>query len=251
MLAVALGNDPLHPGIEADDVARDVAQFIVGERLVGIDALAALRLAGKTAQAGDVVAQTTCGEVGEHAEQQGDAQHEADEGAVHGKQVGKPDRAVRHRRTHDNRAVEHGGVEVALAVQLRMAADGVARAPHKGGGYLGTAAVVGGRQGVQRVVEQHRPRAVDDGDAQVVERQPVPRHKGIRRSAFGKGVQQFQVEELQARVQLLHLEAHLAFVLEKEEAARQRPRAEKQQQEQLVPVGEAPMPENRSHSRCA
>ena len=70
VLAVAVGSGFLQTGVEADDVARYFAQFVVGKCREVVDPLAPLGPFGEFVQPGDVLAQAARGEVARHAHQQ-------------------------------------------------------------------------------------------------------------------------------------------------------------------------------------
>ena len=62
VLAVAVGSGFLQTGVEADDVARYFAQFVVGKCREVVDPLAPLGPFGEFVQPGDVLAQAARGE---------------------------------------------------------------------------------------------------------------------------------------------------------------------------------------------
>ena len=87
MFAVAVGGGPLQTGVEADDVVRDLAQFVVREGFEVVDPLAAFGAFGEVVQPGDVVPQPSGGEVSRNAHQQRDPEHEPEESAVGGQHL--------------------------------------------------------------------------------------------------------------------------------------------------------------------
>ena len=246
VFAVAVGGRLLQRGVEAHDVVRDVAQLVVREGLLDVDLFAALGPFGKFVQARDVVAEAPRGEVGRDAHQQRDGQHEPEKLAVGGEHL-----AQRHRigdgRADDAALAAHGRVEVVAAGACRVAADRVAGAVVQRADDLGTVEMVCGRERVERRVEEHAAREVDERDAQVAEGLVAAGDEGRRGDAFVEGVEHPQVEELQPGVEPLGLEALFAAVLEEDEAGRQHPREGDEQQEEPPVVGE-PTPQSRSHS---
>ena len=237
MFPVAVGGRALEVGVELHDVARDVAQLVVRETGGLVDPFAPFGAAGEVAQPRDVLPQPPGGEVARHAHQQRHAQHEPQIG-----RIGREDFGERHGigygRADDPAVVGHGGIEVVAVRALRVAADGVTRAVAQGGGHFGAAEVVLVRQRVERVVEQYASRAVDERDAEVVERPPAAGRDPFGGLSGGVGVEHPQIDELQAIVEPFDLEPFFAAVLEQHETPHERPEEEEQPEEEAAVVGE-------------
>ena len=246
VLAVAVGGGLLQPCVEADDVLRNVAQFVVGEIRAFVDPLAPLGAFGEFVEPRDVLPQAARGEVPRDAHQQRDAQHEPEKFAVGGQHLAQR-HGVGHGRADDAAVAEHRRVEIIAVGALGVAADGVTRSAGRGFGHFGPVEVVGGGERVERVVEQNAAVEADDRHAQVAEGVSLTGDESFGRCSPVHGVEHPQVEELQPRVELLGLEMLLAAVLEEDEARHQRPRKEQQQQKQPPVVGE-PTLQIRNHS---
>ena len=222
VLAVAVGGGFLQAGVEADDVARYFAQFVVGECREVVGPLAPLGPFGEFVQPGDVLAQAARGEVARHAHQQRHAQHEPEEFAVGGQYFAQR-HGVGHGRTDDVVLAPHGRVEIVAVGAFGVAADGVTRTAGQRRGDLGAAEVVRAGQRVERIVEYDVSRRVDQRHPQLFAGRAGAGDEGVGRRACLHGVEHPQVEKLQLRVEPLGLEVLFAPVLEKDEAPHQRP----------------------------
>ena len=246
MFAVAVSRGALQTGVQPDDMARYVAQLVVRKDRLLVDPLAPFGTLGEISQPRDVVSQPAGREVGRHAHQQRDAQHEPQKFAVCGQHFAERYR-IGHSRADDDPAVGHGRIEIVEVGALRMAADRESRAAGEGFGDFGAVEVVGFRKAAGRIVEGDAPGVVDHRHAQVAERFVACGDELLRRRAVGEGVEHPQVEKLQLRVEPFGLELLFAAVLKDDEAGDQRPRKREQQQEEPPVVGEA-TPQTRTHS---
>ena len=116
MFAVALGDGLLQTPVEADDVAGDVAQLVVGEGAHAVERLVAAGPFGKLAEPQDAVTQPAGGQEAGGAHEQRDPQHEPQEAAVGAQHAREGDR-MGQRGAHDasvgktERGIEIGGAE--------------------------------------------------------------------------------------------------------------------------------------------
>ena len=246
VLAVAVGSGFLQTGVEADDVARYFAQFVVRKCREVVDPLAPLGPFGEFVQPGDVLAQAARGEIARHAHQQRHAQHEPEEFAVGGQDFTQR-HGVGYGRTDDVAVAPHGRVEIVAVGAFGVAADGVPRPAGQRLGDLGAVKVVRAGQRVERIVENDVSRRVDQRHAHSFAGCAGAGDEGVGGRARIHGVEHPQVEKLQLRVEPLGLEVLFAPVLEKDETPHQRPRKDEQQQEQPPVVGKF-MLQSRSHS---